>query len=232
MLRILTVAVVLGAEALASVLLDRLKNGVLTFFFIVISIAVLMLVVEVMPDALVNTTDWGARLLGARLHSGRRVHGYWFTFIRGVPVSKSGQRTEATPLLGGSVLFVRARRDGFELEGETYMIGQGEWTSWSGSGTSLDGNELLFRYGGSEGLSEDAGIGRYTFHTDNSFHGGFYGSGLGKHRSAAFAGEYRSVTGQRFGPEASTSAGDDKDDKGERRRQLLLAQLHAQAGQP
>lgn len=229
MLRILTVAVVLGAEALASVLLDRLKDGVLAFFFIVISIAVLLLIVEVMPEALVKSTDWGARLLGVRLHSGRRVHGYWLTLIRGIPAGKSGQRTDATVLLGGSVLFLRAGHEGFELEGETYMIAQGEWTSWSGTGASLDGNELIFRYGGSEGPSEDDGIGRYTFHTRNIFHGGFYGSGLGKHRSAAFAGEYRSVTGQRLGPEVSTSAGDDKS---ERRRQLLLAQLHAQAGQP
>jgi hypothetical protein len=219
-LKIFSIAVVLGAEALASVLLERLNSGLLTFFLIVASIAALVFVVEVVPEFLVERTNWGAHLFGMHLRSGRTVHGYWYTTIRGDPARGLGHQVAGTTL-GGTVLWLKATRSGFELEGETYMTGKAEWTTWSGVGSSLEANEILFRYGGAEESEEDIGVGRYIFHTHDSFQGGFYGSGLRTHRSGGRRGEYRTVTGKRCGPEASALTWRDET----HRRQCLLAHL-------
>jgi hypothetical protein len=219
--RILSVAVVLGAEAFASVMLEKLKSGLLTFLLIVASVAALVFLVEVVPDLLSKRTSLGSRLFGVRLRSGRAVHGFWYTTIGAGAMRRSGQQLAGVGILGGSVLSIRATRDGFELEGETYMIGPKEWTTWSGVGSSLEANEIVFRYGGAEESAEDVGVGRYTFHTRDSFQGGFYGAGLVTHRSGAGRGEYRTVTGKRCGPEAGRSAWHDEAE----RRKCLLAHL-------
>jgi hypothetical protein len=220
-LRIFSVAIVLGAEAIASVLLERLHSGLLTFFLIVASIAALVFVMEIIPELLVKHTNWGARLFGMRLRSGREVHGYWYTTIRGDSTRGSGRQSAGTTTIGGTVLWLKATRDGFELEGETYMIAKAEWTSWSGVGSSMEANEILFRYRGAEESEEDIGVGRYTFHTHDSFEGGFYGAGLGPHRAGGRRGEYRTVTGRRCGPEASTQTWRDE----AHRHQCLLSHL-------
>ena len=228
MLRIFSAAIVLGAEALASVLLEKLKNGVLTVVLIVATIAVLAVIFEAVPDFIVERSNWGARLFGMRLIGGRRVHGYWYTTIKGAPVRATRQQVAEAPVLGGTVLLVKATRDGFELEGETYMIGTSEWTTWSGVGSTLEANEILFRYVGSEGPDEDIGVGRYTFHTRDSFRGGFYGAGLNIRRTGIRRGEYRTVTGRRCGPECHEH--DWRDET--RRRRGLLQHLGAQNAGP
>ncbi|HTS99462.1 MAG TPA: hypothetical protein VMI33_22870 [Streptosporangiaceae bacterium] len=207
--RILSIAIVLTAEAFASVLLEKLKNGLLAVLLIIISVVVLALIVENVPEFLVRHANWAARLWGVRLRSRRAVHGYWFTLIKGDAQGGTRQKVTDPRILGGSILSVRAGKERFELEGETYMVDRAEWTSWSGLGISLEGNEMLFTYGGYEGSGQDSGIGYYVFHSDQSFQGGFYGSGLGKRQTGSWRGEYRSVTGERC------------HEKGDRRRRLL-----------
>jgi hypothetical protein len=182
--RRLSVPIVLGLEAAGAILIHDSVSSPIVTALVVVGIAATAWFLDTGIDAGVKRWDSWANGFGARLGSGAKIHGYWYTAVY--------DGTDRG-LLGGSVVRIRATVDEFLFEGEAYIFSTGAWTKWTGSGSPYDKRGIVYGYEGRENGRWDNGFGLYTFATGENpktVNGNFYGRELP-------ANNYRFVYGER-----------------------------------